>query len=140
MLGSLGHPYGLCFAFERCLERDLLGLKQLRDAHSAHATTWELRLSTAPEDSQRRLKRESLALGERFLHMLQHIADVESRMIEELGRLAGEYPFGGSGSNLIATFHFQARARRLAQLLRLRAARLKAAEKYRMRMRLRASP
>lgn len=125
LLGSLAHRYRFCTPFEKCLEKDLPWLKQLRDRNAAHATIWDFRVPKSRDTPLQRHLTEARALGERFLHVLQHIADIEAQMIGELRLRSFEFPFGPAGSNLISTFHFQTRVRRLAGVLRVRASSLK---------------
>lgn len=83
MLGSLAHRYQLCIVFDRCLIEHLKIVKRRRDAMSAHAEVQALKMRPMAE-SRAMLAKESVAAGEEFVHMLQHISELETRMMEEL--------------------------------------------------------
>lgn len=83
MLGSLAHRYGLCRAFDDCLIEHLKIVNRRRNLEAAHAETSNLRLRPAAE-SRAQLAKATEDVGNELVHMLQHVADLESRMMQEL--------------------------------------------------------
>lgn len=89
MLGSLAHRYHLCLEFEHCLFEHLKIVNRRRNIEAAHSETQALRPKDAAE-SKAALSRDTVEVGNELVHMLQHISDLESRMIGELKeRIAG---------------------------------------------------
>lgn len=98
MLGSLAHRYHLCMAFDQCLIEHLKIVKRRRDATSAHAEVQALSMRPAA-DSRATLAKDSFAAGEEFVHMLQHISELETEMMDELRqRIAND-----SGRKIVLT-------------------------------------
>ena len=89
MLGSLSHRYQLCMAFEQCLFEHLKIVNRRRNVEAAHSETQGLRLRPAAE-SRAQLAQDSIDVGNELVHMLQHIGDLETRMMTELGSRMGE--------------------------------------------------
>lgn len=83
MLGSLAHRYGLCLPFEQCLFEHLKIVNRRRNVEAAHSETQALRMRPSSA-SRAQLMQDSLDAGNELVHMLQHISDLESRMMEEL--------------------------------------------------------
>ena len=89
MLGSLAHRYHLCLAFEHCLFEHLKIVNRRRNVEAAHSETKGLRLRPSAE-SRAQLAQDSIDVGNELVHMLQHISDLESRMLSELrSRIGG---------------------------------------------------
>ena len=83
LLGSLAHMYQLCAGYNNCLEKDLPRLGEMRNQFVAHSETWKLEI--IPERASReRLRRDSIDTGETFLHMLEHVSEIEMAMRQEL--------------------------------------------------------
>jgi hypothetical protein len=83
LLGSLAHKYGLCVGYEKCLEELLPMVNKLRDSQAAHSGVEPFHASTAT-DSHARLKKQADELGHEFLHMLEHVGEIEQKMWEDL--------------------------------------------------------
>ena len=79
LLGSLAHKYRLCVGYEKCLQQLVPMVNQLRDSQAAHSGV-EPFLETTPADSRERLRVQSDKLGHDFLHMLEHIGEIERNM------------------------------------------------------------
>lgn len=89
MLGSLAHRYHLCIAFEQCLFEHLKIVNRRRNVEAAHSETQGLRLRPSAE-SRAQLARDSIDVGNELVHMLQHVSDLESRIVNELkSRIGG---------------------------------------------------
>lgn len=89
MLGSLAHRYGLCIAFDQCLLEHLKIVNRRRNVEAAHSDTQGVRLRPSAE-SRAQLARDSIDVGNELVHMLQHVSDLEIRMMEELrSRMGG---------------------------------------------------
>lgn len=91
LLGSLAHRYEKCGEYQYCLSKALWDLKGRRDGEAAHAGAPDLHVRSA-EDSRAQLKADSLAIGEAFCHILEHLAEIEALMIEELFTAALIWP------------------------------------------------
>ena len=83
MLGSLAHRYGLCLAFDHCLIEHLKLVNRRRNLEAAHSDTQALNIRSA-EESRLQLERDSLEVGNEFVHMLKHIGDLEIMMSNEI--------------------------------------------------------
>jgi hypothetical protein len=89
MLGSLAHRYQLCMAFEQCLFEHLKIVNRRRNIEAAHSETQGLRMRPAAE-SRAQLAKDSIEVGNELVHMLQHIGDLETRMMAELKSRMGD--------------------------------------------------
>jgi len=85
LLGSLAHNYRLCLGYEKCLAQLLPVVNKLRDSQAAHSGVERFH-ATTPADSYARLKKQAGKLGHEFLHMLEHIGEVERMMWEDMSR------------------------------------------------------
>ncbi len=83
LLGSLAHRYGLCTVFEGCVFEHLKVVNRLRASEAAHAEAQMMCIRTA-EESRKQLDEDSTTTGNELVHMLEHISDLEGRMIAEL--------------------------------------------------------
>lgn len=83
LLGSLAHRYELCIPFEQCLFEHLKLVNKQRASEAAHAETQMMCIRTA-EASRKQLDNDSIAAGNDLAHMLEHISDLETRMVAEL--------------------------------------------------------
>jgi hypothetical protein len=83
MLGSLAHRYRLCLPFEHCLFEHLKIVNRRRNVEAAHSETQALRIRSSSA-SRAQLMQDSQEAGNELVHMLQHISDLESRMMSEL--------------------------------------------------------
>ena len=88
MLGSLAHRYRLCLEFEHCLFEHLKIVNRRRNVEAAHSETQGLRLRPVTE-SRSKLAQDSIEVGNELVHMLQHISDLENRMLSELNSRIG---------------------------------------------------
>jgi len=86
LLGSLAHRYHLCLPFEECLFEHLKIVGRRRNIEAAHSHAQLLR-TRSPADSRQQLETDSLEAGHELVHMLQHIGDLEARMIGELNTI-----------------------------------------------------
>ena len=85
MLGSLAHRYGLCLQFDGCLIEHLKIVNRKRNVSAAHSETQLIIVKPAAE-TKRELATQVLGMGSELVHMLQHISDLEDRMMSELER------------------------------------------------------
>jgi hypothetical protein len=83
LLGSLAHRYHLCLPFEQCLFEHLKIVNRRRNLEAAHSDAQTLRIRTATA-SRAQLEEDSLEAGNELVHMLEHISDLENRMMNEL--------------------------------------------------------
>jgi hypothetical protein len=83
LLGSLAHRYHLCLPFERCLFEHLKIVGRRRNLEAAHSEMQLLRIRTAA-NSREQLAADSMEAGNELVHMLEHIGDLETRMMREL--------------------------------------------------------
>jgi len=83
LLGSLAHRYGLCGTYDACIEKLLPHLKGLRDSQTAHAGVGGFKFRESGE-ALRLLRTQVEAAGKQFVHLLEHIGDLEVRITEEI--------------------------------------------------------
>lgn len=83
LLGSLAHRYGLCIPFEQCLFEHLKLVNKQRASEAAHAEAQMIFIRTS-EVSRAQLNEDSVTAGNELVHMLEHISDLETRMVDEL--------------------------------------------------------
>lgn len=83
LLGSLAHRYGLCLPFEHCLFEHIKLVNRRRNLEAAHSETQSLRIRSASA-SREQLMQDSTDAGNELVHMLEHISDLETRIMREL--------------------------------------------------------
>lgn len=83
LLGSLAHRYGLCGPYDACIEKLLPHLKGLRDTQTAHAGVGAFKFRK-PGEALQLLRTQVEAAGKQFVHLLEHIGDLEVRITEEI--------------------------------------------------------
>jgi hypothetical protein len=121
LAGSLAHRYKLCGQYEQCLRKDLGYLNRLRNSQAAHATVGPTNASGTLEEAWQAADWYCFEVGEKFVHMLSHISEIEQAAIKELSeRSLTESPFGQYNSNLVSTYRWQLELVKLYQLLRWR--------------------
>lgn len=82
-LGSLAHRYGLCGKFEQCLREHMKIVGRRRNVDAAHSDTPTLDVRSSKE-SREQLKADTIELGNEFIHMLEHLNEIEDHMNSEL--------------------------------------------------------
>jgi hypothetical protein len=83
LLGSLAHRYRLCHEFEDCLQEHMKLVKQRRDFVAAHAGTTKFTgksLAAVRKDFGKEFTKHTKI----FIHMLEHISEIEDKMFWEL--------------------------------------------------------
>lgn len=86
LLGSLAHRYHFCQAYEKCLNEHMKIVNRRRDIEAAHSGV--TKFSTKETSTARKQLGQDLSkIGEEFIHMLQHIGDIENKMLAELNRM-----------------------------------------------------
>jgi hypothetical protein len=86
LLGSLAHRYQLCGKYEHCVEKHLFIVNKQRNVEAAHSGISEF----DPQDSslvRSRFEKQMNEIGEAFIHLLQHIGEIETQMTFELNRI-----------------------------------------------------
>ena len=86
LLGSLAHRYGRCDAYEHCLHPHMSIANRRRNLEAAHSGVSPFRLRSIDELSQE-FQSEFTTVGEDLIHMLLHISEIETNVLEELTRL-----------------------------------------------------
>lgn len=86
LLGSLAHRYHLCLPFEKCLIEHLKIVNRRRNTEAAHSDAQILNIRTDDESRSQSMS-ESVEIGNELVHMLEHISDLEQKMIRELETL-----------------------------------------------------
>lgn len=118
LVGSLAHRYKLCGQYEQCLKKDLNYLNRLRNTQAAHATVDQNLISSTIDEALIVAEQYLNDIGRKFLHMLEHISEIEQAMIQEAGkRLLTENRIGKYNSNLVSTYYWEIAFRRLYILL-----------------------
>jgi hypothetical protein len=90
MLGSMAHQYDMCSAFDYCLDSHLKTLAQLRNKTAAHSATPAFLNYTVPGSTQM-LHDDIISAGNEYVHILQHIADIENQMWRSTDELILNY-------------------------------------------------
>jgi len=90
LLGSLAHRYHLCHGYEKCLSEHMKIVTRRRDAEAAHSSVTKFaekvtRMSVS--EIRKQFEKEVLDMGNDFVHMLQHISEIEDKMLAELNPL-----------------------------------------------------
>lgn len=89
LLGSLAHRYGLCFQIDGCLIEHLKIVGRKRNLETAHSSALALDVRTV-EASRTQNHADGHAMAKEFIHLLEHLADLEAHMLGELeGRPVG---------------------------------------------------
>lgn len=83
LLGSLAHRYNLCHYYKHCLKEHITIINERRNLEAAHSGSIEFAPSTAAA-ARKCLEDKMLEIGEAFTHMLQHISEIEDKMLSEL--------------------------------------------------------
>jgi hypothetical protein len=83
LLGSLAHRYQLCAGFEKCVSEHMKLVNRRRNLEAAHSGTVEFMGRTLERSRADALKCGN-DLGEELLHMLQHLAEIEVKVLEEM--------------------------------------------------------
>jgi len=83
LLGSLAHRYHLCLPFEHCLFEHLKIVNRRRNVEAAHSETQALRIRSASV-SRAQLMQDFVDAGNDLVHMLEHVSDLETHMMNEL--------------------------------------------------------
>lgn len=86
LLGSLAHRYHLCQLYEKCINEHMKIVNRRRDLEAAHSGVTKFTL-TAAATARQRVDKDIIMIGQEFIHMLQHISEIEDRMLSELNRL-----------------------------------------------------
>ncbi len=122
LAGSLFHRYEHCGQYEECLSKDLQYLNQLRNKQAAHATVASTTSSPNLDHAWSVADWYCLEIGNKFAHMLSHIAEIEQAMMKEAAlRLITENRNGTYNSNLTSTYYWQIELEKLHVLLRWKA-------------------
>lgn len=83
LLGSLAHRYHLCLPFEHCLFEHLKIVARRRNLEATHSDAQLLKFRSA-EESCRQLQQDCLDIGNELVHMLLHISELETLMLQEI--------------------------------------------------------
>lgn len=83
LLGSLAHRYKFCGPYEACLHDRLTIVRKRRNNETAHSGIVEFQDLNASE-SRSRLEEQMDLVGCELIHMLAHISDIETHMMEEM--------------------------------------------------------
>ena len=83
MIGSLACRYHQCHAVDHCLAEHMKLVHRRRDVHAAHSGVLEIQPRTADE-SRLDLAKSTVDVGNEFVHVLRHIADIETAMLKEM--------------------------------------------------------
>lgn len=82
-VGTLAHPFHLCLAFEQCAMDHMALVNRLRNSEAAHSGVQPLTIRSV-EESKLQLMQDTQEVLEGFVHMLSHLEDLESKMLEDL--------------------------------------------------------
>lgn len=91
LLGALAHQYFLCHTLEHCMADHLTLVGRRRNVEAAHAESQTLDPRGAPL-SREHLKRSLNEVGHEFAHMMDHIGQIELRMLSEISLINSSYP------------------------------------------------
>ncbi|OTG56897.1 hypothetical protein B9T36_16110 [Acinetobacter sp. ANC 4204] len=83
LVGTLAHPYHLCFEFEHCAMDHMNIVNKLRNSNSAHSDIEGLNIRT-PSISRSQHFQQSTEILSDVAHMLSHIEHLEQKMISDL--------------------------------------------------------
>ena len=90
LLGSLAHRYHLCHSYEGCLNDHMKIVNRRRDVEAAHSGVTKFAQKFADKSAsemREQFDKELIEMGSDFVHMLQHISEIEDRMLNELNSL-----------------------------------------------------
>jgi hypothetical protein len=82
LLGSLAHRYDLCEAFEHCLDVHMKIVDRQRNLEAAHSGVVDF-IEQDFSAIRKQLDDDASEIGDNFFHMLEHISDIEQRMLAE---------------------------------------------------------
>lgn len=84
LTGSLAHRYGFCGGYEKCLHDKMEIVRKRRNIEAAHSGV--VKLVDRPAKRTRQVFAGQIErIGNEFIHMLQHLDDIERRIIDEIG-------------------------------------------------------
>ncbi len=83
LLGSLAHRYGFCGGYEECLHNHVKIVNRRRNLEAAHSGVIEF-VGRTTNESRALLGEQMALIGEELIHMLEHIGDIEIRVIDEM--------------------------------------------------------
>ncbi|WP_431209062.1 hypothetical protein [Burkholderia cepacia] len=83
LVGTLAHPFHLCFAFEHCAMDHMDLVNKLRNSQAAHSEVQMLNIRSIAESKAQLLHDSNEALNG-FVHMLSHLEDLEQKMLVDL--------------------------------------------------------
>lgn len=83
VLGSLAHRYRLCGPYEKCLHDHMKLVNRRRNLEAAHSGVTSFTDQTT-KAAKRQMGEDLSLIGNEFLHMLEHISDIEQKMRTEL--------------------------------------------------------
>lgn len=86
LLGSLAHRYRLCHTYDNCLNQHLPMANRRRDLEAAHSGVTKFTAKSVA-DVRHNLEKDFDKVGEDLIHMLYHISEIETRMLDELNLL-----------------------------------------------------
>lgn len=92
LLGSLAHRYHLCHHYEKCLTDHMKIVNRRRDVEAAHSGVTQFAEKFARRTAsgvREQFNKELIEMGEDFIHMLQHIGEIEDKMLVELNPMIG---------------------------------------------------
>jgi hypothetical protein len=95
LMGSLAHRYQLCAKYEHCVETHLVIVNKQRNLEAAHSGTPDFH----PQDAsvvRERFQTQLNEIGEPFIHMLQHIGEIETQMMFELNGIINQHEMAAS--------------------------------------------
>lgn len=82
LLGSLAHRYNLCGSYEQCLNEHMKIVNRRRDVEAAHSGVTKFIGREVPA-IRKQLGDDTSKVGDNLVHMLEHISDIEQRMLAE---------------------------------------------------------
>ncbi len=83
LLGSLAHRYRLCLFYEGCLSENVRIANRRRDLEAAHSGITEFNPTTASK-ARDQLRIDTNKILTDLVHMLEHLGDIEEKMLLEL--------------------------------------------------------
>jgi hypothetical protein len=89
LLGSLAHRYRLCHKYEHCLNQHLTIANRRRNLEAAHSGVAEF-VTRSVSAVREQVGKDLTEIGDDFIHMLEHISEIESKMLEEMNLIIAE--------------------------------------------------
>lgn len=83
LLGSLAHRYNLCHTYEGCLKQHISMANSRRDLEAAHSGVAKFSPGSMT-DHPGKFQEDTLKIGNKLLHMLKHLSEIETQMLIEL--------------------------------------------------------